>query len=228
VQIIPVIDLMNGVVVRARGGRRDRYRAIETPLCPNAAPHAVIDALLDLHRFDTIYVADLDALMGKGDHSEILGHLQDDYPRLKFWIDRGLSGCPTRSPRSNCIPVIGSESLGEADLSGLKARRGEFILSLDFMGERLLGAQSLIERGDLWPETIIVMSLSFVGANRGPDFQRLAQLRVGWPGKSFIAAGGVRDEADLRRLDDLGIDGVLVASALHSGALGSEALRKYA
>jgi phosphoribosylformimino-5-aminoimidazole carboxamide ribotide isomerase len=228
VRIIPVIDLMNGVVVHARAGRRDRYRAVESSLCPDSAPRAVVRALLDLHSFDTVYVADLDALTGKGDHSEILGHLQDEHPCLKFWIDRGLSGFPRVSPGSNCIPVIGSESLSEADLSRLKFRRSEFILSLDFMGERLLGVQSLLERGELWPEIIIMMSLSFVGANRGPDFQRLERLRAQWPAKSFIAAGGVRDETDLRRLSDLGMDGVLVASALHSGALGSAALREFA
>ena len=226
-RIIPVIDLMNGIVVHARGGRREHYSAIESALCPRSEPHAVIDALLGLHPFDTVYAADLDALMGKCDQTEVLGHLQDDYANLRFWIDRGLSGFPWVSLGANCSPVIGSESLSDTDLPRLAACRGRFILSLDFMDGRLLGAQSLVERGGLWPQTIIAMSLSFVGANRGPDFQRLARLRAQWPDKTLIAAGGVRDEADLRRLDDLGMDGVLVASALHSGALGSAALRNY-
>jgi len=227
VQIIPVIDLMNGVVVHARKGRRDGYRPVDTPLCRDAAPHAVIAALMDLHPFDTVYVADLDALMGKGGHRKLLDVWQADYPRLKFWVDQGLSESGAMRGRANCLPVIGSESLSEESLSCLKGRRDEFILSLDFMGERLLGAKSLMENSCLWPEKIIVMSLSLVGGERGPDFRRLARFRAEWPERSFIAAGGVRDEDDLRRLEDLGLSGALVASALHSGALGSSVLWKY-
>lgn len=218
---------MSGAVVHARQGQRNRYRPIATSLCGDAAPHAVIAALLDLHSFETIYIADLDALMGTGDHRELLECLQGDYPRVKFWIDRGLPEPGAMGHGTNCVPVIGSESLAAADWSALKARRGEFILSLDFMEERLLGAQNLVEYPGFWPEKIIVMSLSRVGGNEGPDFQRLENFRAAWPDKSFIAAGGVRSEDDLKRLDGLGISGVLLASALHSGVLGSSVLRDY-
>ena len=33
-EIIPVVDLKGGVVVRARMGQREEYRPIETPLSP--------------------------------------------------------------------------------------------------------------------------------------------------------------------------------------------------
>jgi len=227
VQIIPVIDLMAGCVIHARQGRRDQYRPLRTPLCEGSSPHAVIDALLGLHGFATIYMADLDALTGRGGQRELLERLQEDYPALAFWIDCGLpaDGVPSRG--RNVVPVIGSESLDGESLRILPGLRGEFILSLDFMGGRLLGAESLLEDSSLWPEKIIIMSLSRVGAGEGPDFQRLEQFRARWPGKQLIAAGGVRGEDDLRRLDGLGVNGVLLASALHSGALGRSVLRSY-
>jgi len=227
-QIIPTIDLIKGVVVHARKGRRAAYRPLQTPLCSEPTPHALIAAFLSLYPFDTIYLADLDALMGQGNHREMLGRLQNDYPMLKFWIDQGLPESGTVNWTANHVPVIGSESLGAGHLSRLQAFRDKFILSLDFMGEHLLGAHGLIEDPhELWPEKIIVMSLSRIGGNEGPDFQRLARFRAELPEKTLIAAGGLRGEDDLKRLKDLGIDGVLVASALHSGALGSSVLRNY-
>lgn len=226
-QIIPVIDLMDGVVVHAKKGRRESYRPLQTPLCEGASPRAVIDGLLGLHGFATLYVADLDALMGKDSHQALLAQLQQDYPTLRFWIDRGWPPDGAPKPGRNSMPVIGSESLDGGRLEALAGLRGEFILSLDFMGERLLGEESLLEDSSLWPETVIVMSLSRVGAGEGPDFRRLQALRAERPEKTLIAAGGVRHWDDLARLEGLGVGGVLLASALHSGAVDSLALRKY-
>jgi len=68
------------------------------------------------------------------------------------------------------------------------------------------------------------MSLSHVGASRGPDFVRLRQFRLQYPRKTIIAAGGIRDAADLYALAEMGIGAALVATALHSGTIGAEAL----
>ncbi len=226
-QIIPVIDLMDGCVVHAKKGQRDHYRPIQTPLCKGSSPYAVIDGLLGLHGFNTLYVADLDALTGSGDHHELLGRLQRDYPQLQFWIDQGLPPSGLASPAANWVPVIGSESLVGKNRGYLSSVDREFILSLDFMGDDLLGGKSLLEDAGLWPGTLISMSLSRVGANEGPDFPRLEWFRAQWPEKYIIAAGGVRSEDDLTRLDGLGIGGVMLASALHSGALHPSVLRSF-
>lgn len=213
---------MDGLVVHAKQGRRASYRPIQTPLCTGSSPRAVIDGLLGLHGFDTVYVADLDALTGRGgNHRGLLASLQQDYPGLRFWIDQGWS-----SPVGRAVPVIGSESLGEGPQL-LRSLGGEFILSLDFMGERLLGAPGLLDDPGLWPATLIIMSLARVGADAGPDFARLERFCAQWPDKRVIAAGGVRDAEDLRRLDGLGVAGVLLASALHSGAVGPQVLQAY-
>src|SRR4051794_1159067 len=45
-EIIPVIDLKDGTVVRARMGRRDQYQPIVTPLSPTSDPLDVARALL--------------------------------------------------------------------------------------------------------------------------------------------------------------------------------------
>jgi phosphoribosylformimino-5-aminoimidazole carboxamide ribotide isomerase len=221
VQIIPVIDLMGGCVVHAKRGQRDQYQPIQTPLCQGATPEAVIDGLLNLHSFKTFYIADLDALTGKKPQWDIVERLQCHYPTLDFWLDQGWGEAVGRA-----VPVIGTESLNGERVQQLSSLQGQFILSLDFSEDRLLGESSVLDDIRLWPDKVIVMSLSYVGAGEGPDFQRLREIQSRQPDKALIAAGGVRHAGDLLRLKAMGVAGVLLASALHSGAVGPLVLRE--
>src|ERR1700728_4537920 len=57
-QVIPVIDLMDGEVVHARRGHRGSYGRLESPLSPTSDPVDVIRGLLSVYPFPTLYVAD--------------------------------------------------------------------------------------------------------------------------------------------------------------------------
>jgi phosphoribosylformimino-5-aminoimidazole carboxamide ribotide isomerase len=46
-----------------------------------------------------------------------------------------------------------------------------------------------------------------------------------YPHKQFIAAGGIRNVADLQALKQIGVQQALVASALHSGMIGREEIK---
>ena len=61
------------------------------------------------------------------------------------------------------------------------------------------------------------MSLSRVGSSAGPDFKLLHRLRNLAPENKIYAAGGVRDHSDLERLNEMGISGALLSTALHQG-----------
>jgi phosphoribosylformimino-5-aminoimidazole carboxamide ribotide isomerase len=229
-KIIPVIDLMNGIVVHARQGRRDTYRPLESPLCRNSAPEAVVEGLLGLHGFATFYVADLDALIGKPRQTAILERLKQAFSGLKFWVDQGLRDHEERDNLASdgrVLRVIGSESLTTERLPLLERIGAPFILSLDFDGDGPMGPAELPERPKLWPETVIVMSLPRVGSTAGPDFGRIESLVCRHPERRWVAAGGVRGEKDLERLEALGVGAVLMASALHSGAVDARRLKRY-
>ena len=68
------------------------------------------------------------------------------------------------------------------------------------------------------------MTLARVGSGEGPDLARLRQIMAKNAGRQLYAAGGVRDLDDLKGLSDAGAAGVLVASALHDGRIGPDAL----
>lgn len=221
-ELIPVIDLMGGAVVHARRGARDAYRPIETPLSASADPQAVADGLLALGRFRTLYIADLDAIAGREGHDPVLEALAERHPGLTLWVDAGEASPEAlgrRVAEGPGRPVIGSESL--ADRAGAEAAlaAGAGLLSLDYGPEGPRGPSDLHDNAALWPEAVIVMTLARVGAGQGPDMERLGAILTRAEGRRVYAAGGVRDVDDLHRLAELGVSGVLLASALHDGRL---------
>ena len=229
--IIPVIDLKAGQVVHARGGARDAYRPIETPLSPTSAPADVVAGLLRLFPFHRIYVADLDAIERRGDHTTIIADLAAGYPGLEFWVDKGAESLDfTREwlAATQAHLVVGSESQTSRDL--LRALRGEqrAVLSLDFRGERFQGPPAILDDTDLWPDRVLVMTLARVGADAGPDLVRLRAIMARAGARRIYAAGGVRNPADLRACSEAGAAGALVATSLHNGALTAGSLKRIA
>ncbi len=207
---------MAGQVVRAREGRRDDYRPLVSSLCASSAPEAVLAGLLALHPFRRCYIADLDAILGRGGHRELIAGLCGAHPDIEFWVDAGLGDAASLAawPARLGRPVVGSESLDAA-----RPLSGNAILSLDFRGADFIGPRDMLDDAGLWPGDVIVMTLARVGGGLGPDLERLSALRARAPGRNLYAAGGVRGGADLAALERTGAAGVLLASALHDGRL---------
>jgi phosphoribosylformimino-5-aminoimidazole carboxamide ribotide isomerase len=214
-QIIPVIDLKEGVAVHARCGRRDEYRPLNSPLCPSSDPFDVVRAYLSLGGIKTIYVADLDAITAKTPQIDLLRALKQAFADIEFWLD---GGWPIPDVAMG-IPVVGSESLDQEAWRELKQRSEPWILSLDFRDGKRVGPQAIIEDTGHWPVRVIHMNLNRVGSGMGPDVSGLADLLSMIPAENIVAAGGIRSVADLAVLSGMGIGQVLVASALHSGEL---------
>ncbi len=224
--IIPVIDLKGGIVVHARRGERDNYRALVTPFATCPEPLAVVDGLLGYRDFTQLYIADLDAIAGRTPHAEVVRDIAARHPHLSVWLDAGLHA-PQQLADLPDLPnidfVFGSESITTlADYDALcaavpAARR---ILSLDRgpIGD-LLGCAALFDHITRWPARVIHMTLARVGSGGGPDFDGLIALRARAPHCAVYAAGGVRDEADLHALAARGVAGALVATALHDGRI---------
>ncbi len=227
--VIPAIDLRCGAVVRAQKGERHLYAPITTPLAPTSRPADIVAGFLALYEFRTMYIADLDAIEGKGNHSAAISALEAAFPGVDFWVDCGTgTGAEATAwfAAHRGDLVFGSESLRDAGLIAGLAQLPRSLLSLDFRGEEFQGPARLAKDGSLWPTRLIAMTLARVGSHAGPDFDRLLDLRAKSADRHAIyAAGGVRGPEDLRRLEKAGIAGALVASALHDGRLGAQHLR---
>lgn len=181
--------------------------------------------------FPIIYVADLDAITGEGDHHAVLERLAEEATDVEFWLDGGFS-TPTAARAalpSGFVPVLGTESLGTSDdLAAARETFGEtgFVLSLDYRGGMFLGPPNVQRRVDRWPRRVILMTLDRVGTGGGPDFAALRRLVQQAGRREVFAAGGVRGEHDLGELKEIGVAGALVASILHDGRLPAPAVAR--
>ncbi|KQP92203.1 HisA/HisF-related TIM barrel protein [Methylobacterium sp. Leaf117] len=220
-EIIPVIDLRHGAVVRARAGDRDSYAPIRTPLAKGSAPADVARGLLGAVPARILYVADLDAIVdGAPPDIASLSAIVAACPGTTLWVDAGFSrpaGVEAFLAAHLGRPVIGSESQADADLVRTLGDRAVF--SLDTRGGERLGPAALHDAPAHWPRDVIVMTLGRIGIGAGPDLDRLAALAASNPSTRLYAAGGVRGWADVAALKAHGIAGALIASAIHDGAL---------
>ena len=219
---IPVIDLMGGMVVRARMGDRASYRPIETPLSATSDAVDVVRGLCTVYPFSTLYVADLDAIQSKGDNLPTLRRIRASFAGLRIWLDNGAADpaaleAVVRGGLGEAI--IGSETQRDGALIARHRDSANIVLSLDFRGDTFLGPAEILAEPDLWPCRVIVMTLGRVGSGAGPDLTRLAAIRSVARERELYAAGGVRDPADLLALKSAGAAGALIATALHNGRI---------
>jgi HisA/HisF family protein len=226
--LIPVIDLMHGQVVRAQRGQRASYQPIVSTLCADAAPTVVARALVTHCAARQLYVADLDALQGGVAQISVLRALLQALPEIELWLDAGFADAASAAAlhtqlgadAARVVSVFGSESLRSRQaLADCIAYSPDAVLSLDRRDGRPLDAAGCWELPALWPSRVIVMTLERVGADAGPDLATLRSVQSRAPGASLIGAGGIRDGADLEHARAAGAAAWLVASALHDGRL---------
>ena len=87
-QILPVIDLKDGDVVRGVAGQRSTYQSVESLLASDSTVTAIATAFATQLPVDTVYVADLDAIAGAEPNWQALDQISDT--GLEIWLDAGL------------------------------------------------------------------------------------------------------------------------------------------
>lgn len=231
-RIIPVLDLLDGQVVQAVRGERERYRPVQSVLVSAPDPLKVARALEAEFGCETLYVADLNAIQRRGDHSEVIHHLAQELD-ASLWVDAGVADIDSVlrvASKGAGRVIVGSETLPDtAVLSTMQEALpgGRLLFSLDVVAGRVLSRASSFKEMEPvkvmelltregWSE-VIILTLDRVGTGSGPDWALLQDIRLRHPGVTLIAGGGVHSREDLGRALDLGMDGVLVATALHRG-----------
>ena len=178
-EIIPVIDLKGGLVVRARMGQRDQYRPIETPLSPTSRSRRC-RARPDrrcFHSAPCMWPISTPS-NGPATTTPFSSGSRPRFRALAFWVDNGLAEAgAARARLDDGHLVLGSEAQRDAALVTSLQHDPRVILSLDFRGDTFIGPPALLAMPDLWPQRVIVMTLARVGSGAGPDIERLSQIR---------------------------------------------------
>jgi HisA/HisF family protein len=227
--VIPVIDLKDGLVVHsragkhARAGKRAEYRPLASPFGPPHDPVAIARALLSITYSPILYVADLDAILGRGNNFQLCRELADAFPGTTLWIDAGFtdaSDCAFWLPLGATL-VIGSETVASGDAwDNIRSSFGDnIVLSLDFDEQGVRGPEAVTRNRALWPRRLILMSLGHVGREQGPDVARFTATMDVAENREVYVAGGICTLGHVEYVAKLGASGVLAATALHGGTL---------
>lgn len=224
-QIIPVIDLLDGVIVHAKKGERQHYQAIQSLLTHSSKPLDIVAALVEYYPFQKLYIADLNAIQKSASANKapnnfsVIESIAKHYPNLELWIDAGISNLNDLSQWSQLESnlIVGSENFTHLEqyLSITKHLNHHCTLSLDFMSSGYQGPVELLQDSEHWPKDVIIMSLANVGSNQGINTSLVEELNQHTADCKRYYAGGVRGIDDLSQLKRLGIHGALIATALH-------------
>src|SRR5205085_1641953 len=86
-RIVPVLDLLNGKVVRGVAGNRAKYAPIESTLSPDPSPVSIARGFASVG-FKECYIADLDAIAGADpDYASYQDIIRAGLDQI--WIDAG-------------------------------------------------------------------------------------------------------------------------------------------
>ena len=110
-RLIPVLDVLNGVVVRGVGGRRSEYRPVVSRLTSSTDPVEVARVLVRTFHPTEVYLADLDAIAGAPPAVTVYRAIRELGPCL--WVDAGVldGGGAERVAAADCDVVAGLETV---------------------------------------------------------------------------------------------------------------------
>ena len=236
--ILPVLDLMAGRVVRGIGGQRSAYRPLVSQLTPSCEPAIVAAAYAKHFGLTELYIADLDAIAGAVPARTVYVELHAQGFRL--WTDAGVRKAhQARVLADSGVErvVVGLETVvGPAALAAAVEALGErIVFSLDLRDGRPCGdlaAWSATDAEEIAAQAVtlgvrrlIVLDMACIGCEAGTRTEELCgRLATIYPHVAVYAGGGVRGAIDLQQLQNIGVRGALVASALHDGTLRREDL----
>jgi len=230
-KIIPVIDVLNSVVVHAVRGNRKEYQPLKSVLTSSVDPVEVVFAFRS-QGFSELYIADLDAILGKTPNFDLYSCIS--HMGISLMVDAGVTDVQTVKKLQKCGVskiIIGTETLQSTDFIKDALQQvgvNQIIVSLDIKDGKVLtqpnfGLTDVFEfleafRG-MGVSEFILLDLSRVGSDEGVNVDLLKKA-LAVLGEGVYVGGGVRGVDDLLELKRLGVLGVLLASALHSGQVG--------
>jgi phosphoribosylformimino-5-aminoimidazole carboxamide ribotide isomerase len=229
-KIIPVIDVLNGIAVHGVRGERKRYQPLKSLLCKSADPIEIAYAFKSLG-FSSLYLADLDAILGKTANLDVYRQIMTE-TSLDLMVDAGIADiAKAREVMDAGVSkiVVGSETLNNLGfVSQAVSAFGEdkIVVSIDQKGGKVLSASNSIalidavsfaqQLASLGVRQIILLDLDRVGTEHGINLPLLMdileQTRV-----EVLVGGGIRSLLELEQLRTLGVSGALVATVLHNG-----------
>jgi phosphoribosylformimino-5-aminoimidazole carboxamide ribotide isomerase len=237
--IIPVIDILNGKVVHAVKGQRYNYQPLKSILFTSIEPLEVAKGFKALG-FSELYVADLDAIIDCSTDFGFFKHIVEE-TGMHLMVDAGVTSIDRAQKlfeNKVSMLIIGTETLLSKKFVTQAVEifgSNRIVLSLDLKGDKILvklgfdGCLSPIcllkDFKAMGMSQIIVLDLARVGSGEGVNLDFLKKV-IAEVGVDVYVGGGIRDINDLVELKKLGVSGALIATALHAGKISIAQLKQ--
>lgn len=230
-EIIPVIDIREGKVVKAIRGERNKYFPLEdSSLVMSSDPLRMASAFKQELNLNKLYIADLDSIEQKGDNFLTLEALKQ--LGIEMMVDIGIRDRDDlREKIINIIDylILGTETLLSLDVVKYAIEMkttDKVIVSIDLKDGKILKRYrefispevSLKILYDAGIRNFIILDLARVGTLEGPS-QKLKDFMSYFnrAGLSIFLGGGITSIKDITQLEKIGIKGVLIGTAFHKG-----------
>lgn len=224
--ILPAVDILDGKAVRLLRGDFERIevdagdpfelvrRAAETrpPLVHVVALAAARDggAPVELAAAAVAAAAPVPVQLGGGVRSP-----GDAEALAAAGVARVVVGTAAfgETPLCAFVDAIGSKLAVAIDVADGIVRTAGWLES-----SGLATADALARCTEAGVKTVVCTAIDRDGARGGPDLELLGEVRTHFAGR-VLAAGGIRDAADVQAVRNLGLDGVVVGRAWLDGSL---------
>lgn len=223
---IPAVDLREGACVQLIGGdyARERLRLEDPPSVVRQWAR---------HGFARLHIVDLDAALGRGNNTAMVSDILRESP-AQVQVGGGLRTTDRVDAMLDAgarYAIVGTRALEDMDWLAevADANPGAIVLAADVRERRITtqGWQRTLPRHilDVVAElnalplaSILVTAVHREGQLQGTDLPLMEDV-VDASAFPVYAAGGIAGMGDLWALQDRGVAGVIIGTALYTGAL---------
>jgi phosphoribosylformimino-5-aminoimidazole carboxamide ribotide isomerase len=224
--IVPAVDVLDGRAVRLLRGDYEsvevdagdplglirRVAAASPPLIHVVALGAARDggAPVELARAVSDAAAPVPVQLGGGVRSVADAEALADAGLARVIVGTAAFGS---IPLRDFVDALGERLVVSVDVAGGIVRTAGWLESAE-----LTTKEALARCSAAGVSNVVCTAIDRDGARGGPDLELLREVRASFAG-SILAAGGIRDQADVDAVRALGIDGVVVGRAWLDGTL---------
>lgn len=225
-EILPAIDVKEGVAIRLVQGELDKQSKYGDPL-EIAAEFVAAGA-------SWIHLVDLDAAFGLGSNFEVLASVIKSVD-IKIELSGGIRDDESlnKALSTGCSRInLGTAALEQPEWteSVIKKHGDKIAVGLDVRGRQLSARGWTKSGGDLF-ETItrldkagvaryVLTDITRDGTLTGPNLELLKEV-TSFTKTPIVASGGISSLTDIKTLTqftNLGVEGVIIGKALYAGA----------
>lgn len=230
-RMIFVLDIFDGVAVHAVRGERERYAPVGgySRLLRASDPVRIVEYIKPRE----VYVADLNLIRGIGKNN--LSAVKRISSIARTMLDAGvgtMAGVNRAQKAANSV-ILGTETAPLGLIKNASELYDNIIASIDTKNGKMAALDEklcippleAVKKMNEFPlGDLIILFMERVGARSGVDV-RFLKKAVGVSRHGIIAGGGVRGMEDIEALGSIGVEGVLVSTAVHDGAVPPGKLR---